>query len=355
MAAPLVYADGAVITYNTATGTIAPTTGLQLDGLSLSAAVPETVINTPTISGLHLVTVYIRIVNPASGGASPSSTLGPATVFFTCADCLIPVTLITGMLLQDGTFSATNSDNTTNTCLSGSVVVNALAGDPIAITLGYASSAATTTAECAATLTSAAWNALAIGLRTSGTAIGGASTQESAGATTLTVAYAPTAGNCAVLSFNAGASAGTVTVKDNLGNTLTAGPTSGNLRAFHQYPVPSGVTGYTATWTTARQASLVVEEYSGVTAVDITLAGNTATGSSGTAAITVTPDEVTDTVVCMFGNVSSDTMTGSIGNQRQRTLGSAVTAPITLMDSMPAAAMKYSYHVRAVFIGALPS
>jgi hypothetical protein len=142
MAAPLVYADGAVITYNTATGTIAPTTGLQLDGLSLSAAVPETVINTPTISGLHLVTVYIRIVNPASGGASPAATLGPATVFFTCADCLIPVTLITGMLLQDGTFSATNSDNTQNTCLSGSVVVNALAGDPIQISLGYASTGA---------------------------------------------------------------------------------------------------------------------------------------------------------------------------------------------------------------------
>jgi hypothetical protein len=140
MAAPLVYANGAVITYNSATGTFSPTTGLQLDGLSLSTAVPETIINTPTISGLHLVTVYIRVVNPASGGASPSSTLGPATVFFTCADCLIPVTLITGMLLQDGTFAPTNSDNTQNTCLSGSVVVNALEGDPISISLGYASS-----------------------------------------------------------------------------------------------------------------------------------------------------------------------------------------------------------------------
>ena len=32
--------------------------------------------------------------------------------------------------------------------------------------------------------------------------------------------------------------------------------------------------GLLTTWTTARQASLVVEEYSGVTAVDITLAGN---------------------------------------------------------------------------------
>ena len=31
--------------------------------------------------------------------------------------------------------------------------------------------------------------------------------------------------------------------------------------------------GLLTTWTTARQASLVVEEYSGVTAVDITLAG----------------------------------------------------------------------------------
>ena len=68
MSAPLVYANGAVITYNSATGTLSPTTGLQLDGLSLSSAVPETIINVPTISGLHLVTVYIRVVNPASGG-----------------------------------------------------------------------------------------------------------------------------------------------------------------------------------------------------------------------------------------------------------------------------------------------
>jgi hypothetical protein len=138
-----IYVNGALVTYNTATGTIAPTTGLQLDGKgNVTAALPETAINISSVSGLYLVTIYIRIVTPSTGGAAPSSTLGPAATYFTCADCDIPVTLVTGLLLQDGTLSATNSANAANTCLSGSVIVNALAGEPISISLGYASSGA---------------------------------------------------------------------------------------------------------------------------------------------------------------------------------------------------------------------
>ena len=135
-----IYVNGALVTYNTATGTIAPTTGLQLDGnKAVTAALPETAINIPSVSGLYLVTIYIRIVTPSTG-PSASSTIGPAMVYFTCADCDIPVVLTTGLLLQDGTLSATNSANAANTCLSGSVIVNALAGNPISISLGYASS-----------------------------------------------------------------------------------------------------------------------------------------------------------------------------------------------------------------------
>jgi hypothetical protein len=52
-------------------------------------------------------------------------------------------------------------------------------------------------------------------------------------------------------------------------------------------------------------------------------------------------------------NDNSEAMTGSIGNTRQNV--TATTGPAILMDNTPAAAMKYSYHVRAVFIGALPS
>jgi len=231
--------------------------------------------------------------------------------------------------------------------------VNALAGDPIAITLGYASSAATTTAECAATLSSTTWYAAAIGLRPSAVAVGGATASETGGATTLSATYSPTAGNCAVVFLHAGNTTGTVTCKDSKGNSLTAGPVIDNMASFYQYPIPSGVTGYTATWSTSRQACILVEEYSGVTSVDATLSGNTATGTSATAAITVTPDESTDTVVCCLVNDNSEAMTGSIGNTRQNV--TATTGPTILMDNTPAAVMKYSYHVRAVFIGALPS
>ena len=361
MALPL-YIDGAIATYSVTNGTIAPALTLSQSGYSVTAAVPETTfIPNVKVSGIYLVTLYLRTVQPASGGsvATPTSTIGPVTVYFTCADCLVPVTLEAGLLLQDGTIAPTNSGNKISACLSGSSLVNALAGTAIAVSIGYASNppANTTTTECSATMTSTAWDALAIGLRSTVASplyVGGATASESAGATTLTVTYTPTTGNAAVILFNTGASAGTVTVKDNLGNTLTAGPSIGTLKAFSQASVPAGVTSYTATWTTARQASMAVTEYSGATSVDIALAGNTGSGSSGTASLTITPDETTDTVVFGFGNVNSETMTGVIGNARQSTLGSASTGPVMLMDNTVGMALAFNYHLKAVFVGGLP-
>jgi len=166
--------------------------------------------------------------------------------------------------------------------------------------------------------------------------VGGAHVSESAGATTLTGFYTPTAGNAAVVMFATGNTISGLVVKDNLGNLLSVGPTSGLLTTWHQFPVPSGVTGYTATWTTARQASLVIEEYSGVVGVDVGLAGNTNSGSSGTATITPTTTIANEWIVCGFSDVASNTLTGTVGHQRQQTLGSAVTSPVTLMDNTAA-------------------
>jgi len=196
---------------------------------------------------------------------------------------------------------------------------------------------ASAAATCTATLTSASWQAVAVELM--GTvAVGGGHNAESAGATTLTVTYSPTAGNAAVVVFNVGTAVTGLVVKDNLGNTLAVGPAAGTtLASFYQFPVPSGVTSYIATWTGSHQASIAVEEYSGVTGVNATLAGNTNTGSSATATITTTMDRSAATLVVGFGNESSDTMTGTVGNQRQQVLGSSTTAPVTLMDNVPAA------------------
>lgn len=194
-------------------------------------------------------------------------------------------------------------------------------------------------ATCTATLTSTAWNAAALELRTglSGIAsVGGAHNSESAGATTLTATYSPTAGNAAVVVFNTGAAVTALVVKDNLGNTLIAGPTSGTLAQFYQFPIPSGVTGYIATWTTARQASIAVQEYSGVVSVNTNPTPNTAGATSATASITSLMLSAADFLVVGFGNVASNTLTGTVGNQRQQTLGSATTAPIVLMDAVPA-------------------
>ena len=143
MAQPL-YVNGAICTYATPTGTIAPTTGLQIDGKAQSSALPQTVIVTPSVSGLYLITVYMRLTQPASGGASFGSTFGPMTVFFTCADCLIPISVIALLSIQDGTVQAgiSNSDNSIGSSLIGSTVVNALAAQPISISIGYTSSGA---------------------------------------------------------------------------------------------------------------------------------------------------------------------------------------------------------------------
>ena len=61
-----IYVNGALVTYNTATGTVAPTTGLQLDGNgNETAAIPETAINTPQVSGLYLVTICLLYTSPS--------------------------------------------------------------------------------------------------------------------------------------------------------------------------------------------------------------------------------------------------------------------------------------------------
>jgi len=247
-------------------------------------------------------------------------------------------TTLTGGIVVHQTYAVPGNNPETELDLKDSVVLpltlDINGANPDTWTVVAQAVPSSTAATCTATLTSAAWNAVAVELM--GTAaVGGGHNAESAGATTLSVTYSPTAGNAAVVVLNTGAAVTNLFVKDNLNNILSAGPVSGNLASFYQFPVPSGVTSYTATWITSRQASIVVEEYSGVTGINATLTGNTNTGSSTTATITTTMDRSVATLVVGFGNNSSDTMTGTVGNQRQQVLGSSTTAPVTLMDNVP--------------------
>ena len=204
--------------------------------------------------------------------------------------------------------------------------------NPDTWTLVCQATSANTNATCTATLTSALWNAVAIEMK-GAIPVNGAHNAESAGATTLSVTYAPTAGNTAIVMFNSGAVTGLV-VKDNLGNTLFAGPASGTLASFYQSPVPAGVTSYIATWVTVRQASIAVEEYSGVTGGSASLPGNTASATSATASITTAMDSPTATLIVGFG--STNVLTGTVGNVRQ-SVASGSTALLVLMDNKVAA------------------
>ena len=184
---------------------------------------------------------------------------------------------------------------------------------------------------------SAAWDAVALVELVSTSpgiaAVGGATNAAATNVTTLSVAYAPTAGNTAVVMFQTSNTVTGLTVKDNLGNALSAGATIGELAAYYQYPVPAGVTSYIATWTTARHAGIAVEEYANVQGVNPRPVPSTASGTSALATITTALLAADDWVVVGFGNVSSQTMTGTVGTQRQQILGSATSAPITLMDA----------------------
>jgi len=87
MAEPI-YTNGAIVTYNTATGTQAPAITLQADGTASSAAVPLTLLEVPEVSGMYLVSFYVR----SGQAASTSSILGPISLQWTCADCLVTLT-----------------------------------------------------------------------------------------------------------------------------------------------------------------------------------------------------------------------------------------------------------------------
>ena len=345
-----IYEDGAVVTYSKVTGTIAPTTGVVLDGSNLSAGVPQTILDTPKQGGVYLVSVTIRLLTPASGSGA-LSTCGPVILSYVCADSHLPVTDIICMSTQDGLPSTVNTGNAVGNALCGSAVICAKAGSPIYISVGYQSSGTTPTCTATCTLTSAAWNVAGIEVRGVPVYVGGNGVFQSGGATTETVAYSPTAGNAAVLYFATGAAITGLTVKDNLGHTLSPGSTSGLLATFYQYPVPAGVTSYTATWTTARQSSLTVEEYSGITAINASLPGNTASGSSGVATLTVTDEESGD--ITVYGFSSASILTATVGNQRHQTTGS--TARLTTVDNTSAGPMFYTYHAKCVYLGGLPS
>lgn len=158
--------------------------------------------------------------------------------------------------------------------------------------------------------------------------VGGANNNSAVGVQTLTATYTATNGNIVVVFVNVSTAVTGLAVKDNNNVALSAGPVQGNLACFY-YTATGGPTSFTATWTTNAQASIAVEEYSGAAAVNTNFSANHNNGTSATATITIPITATNNWIVCGLG--SANTITGSVGNQRQQTTAS--TARVTLMDN----------------------
>jgi len=98
--------------------------------------------------------------------------------------------------------------------------------------------------------------------------VGGNSATTASGVSSQAVVYSPTQGHIVVIAVSTGITLiSALSVKDNLNNTLTPGPSisdgAQHITQIFYYTAPLGVTGFTASWTTNSGVSVWVEEYSG--------------------------------------------------------------------------------------------
>lgn len=163
--------------------------------------------------------------------------------------------------------------------------------------------------------------------------VGGTTNNSGSNVSTLSATYSPTAGNTLVLLLNTSAAITALTVQDSHGNNLTAGPVQGNLRMFYQFGVPATVTGYTASWTTAVQVSIAVEEYSGVGGVNTNFAANHTSATSASASIVTAIVAANNWIVAGFGE-GANSFTTTVGTNRQNTTASS--ARVELQDNTSA-------------------
>jgi len=166
--------------------------------------------------------------------------------------------------------------------------------------------------------------------------VGGAKNDATGSVTTITVTYSPTAGNTLVIFLETAPVSGG-SCADNNSNALTVGPTISATEYQSSYygTAITGATSYTCTWTTSTEAGIVLGEYSGVSSVNASLSGNTNSGNSATASVTVTTQDANDWIACGLGD-SSDMLTGSVGTQREQVAAS--TKKITLVDNTSSSA-----------------
>lgn len=153
--------------------------------------------------------------------------------------------------------------------------------------------------------------------------------------TTILSNYTPTAGNAVIVFLSVNGAVTNVTCVDTNNNPLTAGPTATNgttiIFSFYILYSKTGATSFTCNWTTSRVSSITLEEYSGANGINANLAGNSATGTSATASISVATEDNNDWIVCGLADVGN-TLTASVGNSRQSVISGTSCRQI-LMDN----------------------
>jgi hypothetical protein len=152
--------------------------------------------------------------------------------------------------------------------------------------------------------------------------------------TGVTLAYTPTTGNVVIIYL--ATSSGTSPSCTDGTTTLTAGPTVAPFSSWYLSSATASHTAFACSWTGSVAWNATLQEYSGNTGgINAALTGNTATGFSATASITVTTQDANDWVVCGLSD-SANTITATVGTSRvQSTLGSD---RITVLDNTVASA-----------------
>lgn len=163
------------------------------------------------------------------------------------------------------------------------------------------------------------------------TPVGGGQNGTASSVTTISVTYSPTAGNTVLVYLSTGAATG-IAIKDNHGNSLTqlgtVGNTLANIWCFGGVAAAT-VTSFVATWTTALNCAIIVEEYSGVTSI------GTAVGNSGS----TSPATLTKVVAAgsfLVGAVDSRTATPTTATGTQRQIHTATSPMSALADNTSA-------------------
>lgn len=155
--------------------------------------------------------------------------------------------------------------------------------------------------------------------------------------TSATVTLSPTPGDTIVAVLGTAVTASAVSVADNNGNPLTAGPTNTNQFTFYGTAV-TGATSYTASWTGTSTVWFDVAEYSGVGSVNASLTGNTTSGTSTSASMSCTTLIDNSWLIVLFKDSTTTSWTATSGNKRIGNTAAPSGRRCAIMDNTSATA-----------------